>query len=68
MAELLHVTLLHAVDYLEIGTKSVLILSFVKELSARNLTKEQLHENQEFLGLESETEGSNFWSLSECEN
>ena len=65
LLEQLHVSLLHASYNGVVGSQGSFVVCLREELPVRNLTHQQLNQEQQFLNMNSESSSSNLRSLSE---
>ena len=63
--EFVHVSLLHAVDDLEVRVEGLLKIRLVKHLPWRNFTHQKINNHQQLLNCQPKTESSSFRSFSE---
>jgi hypothetical protein len=63
LLELIHVSLLDTCDDVEVGRQRLFEVGLGEHLPIRDLSHQQLNQDQQLLNLDSESLGSNLWSL-----
>ena len=63
--ESLHITLLHKVDNLVVRVEVLREFLLIENLAIRNLTHQELYNNEKLLGVDAETNGANLRSLAQ---
>lgn len=68
LLEFIHVSLLDTSNDVEVRRQRLFEVSLGEHLTIRNLTHQQLNQDQQLLNLDSKSLCTNLWSLSQCLN
>lgn len=65
LSELVHISLFDTVDNLEVGSQRLLIILLVEDRASRDLSHQEVNDDEELLHLDSEANSTNLGALSE---